>query len=83
MIYRELGFFAVAWFDSSPTHPLPLSRQQGVSLSQSSCVSPVASLLTGEGGGSGGGVKAYNGEKAWSFYNHSILSEYRESWLHF
>jgi hypothetical protein len=49
--------------------PYPLSRQQVVSLSQSSCVS---SLLTGElgQGGGGGGAKSYDGEKAWSAINH-------------
>jgi hypothetical protein len=32
------------------------------------------SLLTGEGKGKGGGAKSYDGEKAWSSINHSILS---------
>jgi len=42
-IYRGPGFLAVVWFN-----PLPLSRQQVVSLSQSSCVSPVE-LTKGRG----------------------------------
>jgi hypothetical protein len=29
--------------------------------------------MTQEGGGSGGGDKSYDGEKAWSSINHSIL----------
>ena len=56
--------------------PSPLSRQQAVSLSQSSYVSRVE-LLTwiGElGGEGGGGAKSYVGEKAWSSINHSKLS---------
>ncbi len=40
------------------------------SLTQSSCVSPVE--LT-EGGGGGGGAKSYNGGKAWSSINQSLL----------
>ncbi len=40
MICRGPGFLAVLRFGSSPT-PLALSRQQLVSLSRSSCVSPV------------------------------------------
>ncbi len=39
----------VVWFGSSPT-PSPLSRKQAVSLSQSSCVSPVE-LTDWKGGG--------------------------------
>jgi hypothetical protein len=31
-------------------------------------------LLTEEGGWDGGGAKSYDGEKAWSHINHSILS---------
>jgi hypothetical protein len=42
-IYRGPGFLAVIWFN-----PLPLSRQQVVSLSQSSCVFPVE-LTKGRG----------------------------------
>ncbi len=49
MIYRGPGFLTVV-FSSSPTPILPpLSRQQVVSLSQSSCVPPIE--LTGGGGG--------------------------------
>ncbi len=29
----------------------------------------------GEGGGNGGGAKSRDGEKAWSFINHSIFSD--------
>ncbi len=60
--YRGPGFFAVLCFGS-----YPLSHQQVVSLSQSSCVSPVDLRV-------GGGAESNNGEKAWSFINHSILS---------
>ncbi len=48
MIYRGPGFLAVARFGSSTT-PSPLSRRKVVSLSQSSCVSPVV-LTHGKGG---------------------------------
>ncbi len=52
-------------------HPLTPSTP-----SQSSYVSPVE--LT-EGGGGGGGAGSYDGEKAWSSINHSILSGMAES----
>jgi hypothetical protein len=45
--YRVPGFFAVVWFDSFPSHP---PGQQVVSLSRSSCVSPVELILTRECG---------------------------------
>jgi hypothetical protein len=60
MIYRGAGFLAVRRFGYSPT-PSPLSRQQLVFLSQSSCVLPVE-LTEGRRGG---------GEPN---LNHSILS---------
>ncbi len=73
MIYRGPGFHAILWFGSSST-PSPLSSKQIVSLSQSSCVSPVE--LTGRWGKGwyGGGAKSYDIEKAWSLINHPILS---------
>jgi hypothetical protein len=73
MIYRLQGFFDVV---NSPTpfSKFPISRQQDVSLSQSSCVSPVELTVRRGGGGrgDGGGAKAYDGEKAWSSIYHSI-----------
>jgi hypothetical protein len=33
----------------------------------------MSSLLTVKGGGGGGGAKSYDGEKALSYINHSIL----------
>jgi hypothetical protein len=69
MINREPGFLVVVCFGSSPT-PLPHSRQQVVYLSQSSFVSQVESILTGDGGWSGGGAKSYDGEKAFSSVKH-------------
>ncbi len=73
MNYRLPGFLAVVWFGSSP-HPVPLFHQQVVSLSQSSCVSPVE-LTDGRGRGMvGGWAKSYDGEKAWSSINQLILS---------
>jgi hypothetical protein len=57
--------------------PPPFSRQQVVSLSQSSCVSPVE--LT-DGGAGGGGAKVYDSEKARSSINYSILSAVQWTW---
>jgi hypothetical protein len=51
----------------------PHSRQQVVSLSQSSCVSPVE--LTDGKEGCGHVVKSYYRDKAWSSINHSLLSD--------
>jgi hypothetical protein len=53
----------------------PLSRQQIVSLSQVSCVSPFE-LTDGRGGRGGGGRGAvsYECKKAWPSINRSILS---------
>ncbi len=56
------------------SHPLP-SRQQVVSLSQSSCESLVE--LTDEGGG-GGGTKSNDREKGWPAINHLIFSFLQE-----
>ncbi len=56
-------------YDLAPSPSPPLSKQV-VSLSQSSCVSPV-SLLVEEGGRRGGGVaKSYDGEEAWPSIIH-------------
>jgi hypothetical protein len=51
----------------------PLSRPQVVSLSQSSCVSPV-DLLTGGGEWGGRGAESYDRERVWPSVNHFILS---------
>ena len=56
-------------------HPFPLSRQQIVSLSQSSCVSRRrACYRRGGKVGDEEGAKSYGGEAAWSSINHSIIS---------
>ncbi len=52
------------------SHPLPPFRKNVVSLSQSSCVSPVQ-LIDGRGAG---GAKSYDDEKAWSSLNRLILA---------
>jgi hypothetical protein len=66
MIYRGTGFFSRGRMIRLQARPS--SRQQlVVSLSQSSCVSPVE--LT-----EGGGGKTYDREKAWPSINHLILS---------
>jgi hypothetical protein len=53
----------------------PLSRQQLVSLSQSSCV-PSVKLIDGREGGDGVGEEPYHttASKPWPSINHSILS---------
>ncbi len=65
MIYREQGFLAVVWFCSST--PLPLFRQQVVSLSR-------PSLLTGERGKKRGRSKIIRQQESLVLNNHSILS---------
>jgi hypothetical protein len=57
----------------APT-PLHLSRQQFVSLSKSSCVSPVLLIHGIEGGGGGEGAKSKNGEDAVPSKNNLMLS---------
>jgi hypothetical protein len=65
-INRGPGFLAVVRFGSSHT---PFC-QQVVSLSQSSCVSSIEHVLTGDGEIGWG----RSGEKAWSSMNNSMLS---------
>jgi hypothetical protein len=56
-------------------HPLPpLSRQQLVSLSQSSYVSPVELTDGRDSDGDGRKAESYDCKKAWPSINHSILS---------
>ncbi len=78
MIYRGpsfLSFLLVVLNSHTPPPPTsPLYRQQIVSLSQSSCVSPIQ-LTDGKGGGGGRrGAEPYDRKKAWSSINCSILS---------
>jgi hypothetical protein len=70
MTYRGPGFLAFVRFGSTPNPQSPTLREQVVSLSQSSCLSPVA-LSDGRGGG---GDKSFDREDARSSVNHSILS---------
>jgi hypothetical protein len=67
MIYKRPGFLAVAWFVSSPT-PLSLSK---FCLSLSAFLRVAGQAYWREGGG----AKSYDGEKAWSFINHSKLTD--------
>ncbi len=59
-------------YDLSPRPPPPLSRQPVVSLSQSSCVTPIE-LTDGRGGRGGRGAKSYDREKAWPSINQYSL----------
>ncbi len=62
------------------THTLPPSTVSKLSLFLSLPVCRRSSLLTGEGGGGDeGGAKSYDGEKAWSSVNPSILSGWPSS----
>ncbi len=70
MIFGVPVFLAGGRLDASPT-PF-FSRQQVVSLSQSSCVSPVA-VTDGKGGGGGAKPHKNDGEKAWSFTTFNTL----------
>ncbi len=58
------------WFGSTPAPYPTLSRSQAVSLSPSSCVSPVY-LTDGGGWGGGRGAKSYDRKKAWASINPS------------
>jgi hypothetical protein len=58
MIYRGPGFLAVVEICSSP-----FSRQQVVSLSQSTCEPPVELTNGRRGAGGGGEAKSYGGGK--------------------
>ncbi len=73
MIYaRVAGFLAVEWYGSYP----PPSRHK-LSLFLSLPVCRRSSLLTERRREWGvGGAKSYDGEKAWSSVNHSILPSY-------
>ncbi len=70
-LYR-IRLSCVLWFGSWPTP----SRQQVVSLSQSSCVSPIELTDRIAGREGGRGAELYDGEKAWTSINHLILSGY-------
>ncbi len=64
--FKEDQAFSQSYVLASPP-PNPLFRQQVVSLSQSSCVSPVQ-LTDGRGGKRGGEAKSYDVKKAWVLY---------------
>jgi hypothetical protein len=66
-------FLLLSYVSAPGPLPSPLFRQQVVSLSQSSSVSPVE-LSDGREGGRGRGAKSYDREKAWPSINHSIHS---------
>jgi hypothetical protein len=76
----QCGSASIEWFIEDQAFPCMIwPLQQVVSLSQSSCVSPVE-LMTREGGI--GGPKSIDGEKAWSCINSLILSD-RDGLKHF
>ncbi len=76
MIYWGPGFHAVVCFGFFPTsYPSPF-----IKLSLCFSVCHRSSLLAGEGDGGGGGAKSYDGERALSSINHSILSDMNGPW---
>jgi hypothetical protein len=77
MIYPGPGFLAVVWFGSCPT-PSPLFfRQQILSFSQSSCVSPVEALTDGREK-EGMGEKCETGRfESWTFCILVVLNRER------
>jgi hypothetical protein len=79
-MHGEFGLFIEnqAFSPSYNLAPPTPFRQQAVSLSQSSSLSPVE-LNDGRWGGGGGGAKSFDNEKAWSSVNNSILSDYMYS----
>ncbi len=85
MIYRGPGFLAVVRCGSSPAlSPLPSFCNLSLFLSlPARCQSSFLTEEVGDWGGGGGrGAKSYDGEKAWSSINHSILSGLNSSpWL--
>ncbi len=72
MIYRGPSFLAVVWLATPPLHPPNLLSERCLSFSVFLCVCRRSSLLTAEEGGERG-AKSYDGKKAWSSLNHSIL----------
>ncbi len=67
MNYRGPRFLAVVWFNP------PLSSVSSTMRRLTGRLRKRNNFLTG-GGGEGEGAKSYDGEKAWSSLNHSILS---------
>jgi hypothetical protein len=81
MMNGVLGFLARSYYLAPPPPPLPVSK---LTFFLSLPVCRRSSLLTGEGGGSRGGAKSDDVEKAWSSINHSILSgSIPWRWSHF
>jgi hypothetical protein len=65
VLYKPFNSFNTIWFGSPP--PRQLDRRHTGRLRK------IDNFLTGEGGWDGGGAKSWDGEKAWSSINHSIL----------
>jgi hypothetical protein len=74
MIYGGPGFLSVVGFSSSPSPSFPLPSASCLLFSVLLCVADLAYWREREGGGDVG-AKPYDGEKAWSFINHSTLSD--------
>jgi hypothetical protein len=68
MIYRGPGFLAVVRLGSCPPPPTASSTHRKTEKERQ--------LADGGGGGDWGGAKSYDGEKAWSSINNSIISIY-------
>jgi hypothetical protein len=59
--------------DLAPRPPLPPPPVSKLDRRNTGRLRKIIKLLTGEGGGDGGGAKSYDGEKVYSSINHSIL----------
>ncbi len=70
MIYRRPDFLAVVWFVSFP----PPSVSKLFLFHSLLCVVGRAYWCDRWGRGGGGGARSFDGEKAWSSMNHSVLS---------
>ncbi len=71
MIRKGQTLLAVVWFDSYPTPFPPLLSASCLSFSDFLCIAGQAYWRKG----GGGGAKSSEREKAWSFINHSIISD--------
>ncbi len=72
MICRGPGFLAVVWFGSFPPPPSPVSKLDRRHIQED--WERETTCWGRGGGGKAIGAKSYDGEKAWSSINQSILS---------
>jgi hypothetical protein len=71
MIYSGPGFLAVVFGSYPHPHPVPHTKFA----QHTGRLRKRDNFLTGKWVGGGGGAKSYDGQKAWSSINRSILSD--------